>query len=41
MSNKTIKKYAKKYLLNFDINKLKENKTKFYLDMVNNELKKL
>lgn len=41
MSNKKIKEYAYKYLVDFDVTTLEDNKTKFYLDIVNKELEQI
>jgi hypothetical protein len=41
MDNKKLKAFVKKYAINFNYKDLDDNKTKFYLDMVNNELKKI
>lgn len=41
MNNKKIKEYSKKYLVNFDLKSLEENKTDFYLNIINKELEKL
>ena len=41
VNNKKIKEYAYKYLVDFDVTTLEDNKTKFYLDIVNKELEQI